>query len=105
MKFVSAATKIELTMTVLKPVIPQILYETLVPIMKPSHADVTLFNDDATEYIRKQLDFTETIYMPKNTAIDMLMYICMYTPKKKKATPEYLVPFLHWAVQQMTEYS
>lgn len=64
---------------------------------------MTLFEDDPTEYIRKQLDFTESIYMPKNTAIDMLLYICMYKPKKAKK-PEYLVPYLQWAVQQMAEY-
>lgn len=103
MKYVSSATKTETTMTVLKPFIPKILYETLIPIMKQSHADVSLFEEDPTEYVRKQLDFTESIYMPKNTAIDMLLYICMYKAKKAK-TPEYLVPFLQWAVQSMQEY-
>jgi hypothetical protein len=66
--------------------------------MMVTHSDVTLFNDDPTEYIRKQMDFTETLYMPKNTAIDLLLYICMYSPAKKskgeKSAPEYLMPFL-----------
>lgn len=53
MKYVSAATKIPCTMQNLKPFIPQILYETLLPIMMVTHADVLLFSDDPTEYIRK----------------------------------------------------
>jgi hypothetical protein len=92
-KYVSASTKIERTMTKLKPLMNQILYETVLPIMMVTHSDVQLFNDDPTEYVRKQLDFTETLYMPKNTAIDLLLYICMYAPTKK-AKPEYLMPFL-----------
>lgn len=63
----------------LKPFIETLLYEVLVsPIMLVTHRDVTLFKDDAIEYVRKQNDFTETLYSPKNTAVDLLMYLCQY---------------------------
>lgn len=71
-KYISAATKIKKTMTVLLPFIENILYETVIPIMMATHRDVTLFNEDPIEYIRKQEDFTETLFMPKNTVIDLL---------------------------------
>jgi len=34
--------------------------------------DKSLFEEDPQEYIRKQLDFTETLYMPKHTLIDLV---------------------------------
>ena len=71
-KYVSTSIKIERTMAKLKPFMDSILYETIVPIMLVTHKDVTLFNEDPIEYIRKQQDFTETLFMPKNTIIDLL---------------------------------
>jgi hypothetical protein len=34
--------------------------------------DISLFQEDPIEYVRKQEDFTETMFMPKNTVIDLL---------------------------------
>ena len=76
-KYVSSATKLERTMSKLKPFIDNILYETVIPIMLPTMKDIALFSEDPIEYIRKQQDFTETLYMPKNTVIDLLQYIVM----------------------------
>lgn len=53
-KYVTSATKLQNTMNILKPFIDNILYETIMPIMLVTHKDVTLFNDDPIEYIRKQ---------------------------------------------------
>jgi hypothetical protein len=104
-KYVTSATKLPRTMEKLKPFIENILYETIMPIMLVTHKDVTLFNDDPIEYIRKQQDFTETLFMPKNTVIDLLQYLCSYisAPKvkgQKKANrkPDFLFPFLGFAV-------
>lgn len=94
-------------MTKLLPFIENILYETVMPIMLVTHKDVMLFDEDPIEYIRKQLDFTETLFMPKNTVIDLLQYICSYisTPKTKgkkvKRKPDYLFPFLNFVVNNM----
>jgi hypothetical protein len=47
----------EKTMDLLRPFVENLLFETVIPIMLISHKDVTLFKDDAIEYIRKQNDF------------------------------------------------
>jgi hypothetical protein len=71
-KFIGAATKIPQTMIKLQPFLENILYETAIPIMMASQRDVNLFHEDPIEYIRKQEDFTETLYMPKNTVIELV---------------------------------
>jgi hypothetical protein len=53
----------------------------------------------------------ETIYMPKITTVDLLQLICQYktvlgNKKKSRATkPDYLVPFLGFASNNMQQYS
>lgn len=105
-KFVSSSIKIPKTMAKLKPFIENIMYETAIPIMMATERDLTLFNDDPIEYIRKQEDFTETLYMPKNTTIDLLQYICMYKSggDSSSVKPDYLFPFLNYAVNNMKNY-
>lgn len=84
-------------MTKLKPFIEKLLTEVIVsPIMLLTHKDVTLFKDDPIEYVRKQNDFTETLFAPKNTAVDLLGYICKYKSAKKAKQPDYLKGFMHF---------
>lgn len=82
-KFVSSCTKIPLAMEKLKPFVENILYETVIPIMLITHKDATLYKDDSIEYIRKQQDFTESIFTPKNAVLDLLTYLCTYKTTKK----------------------
>ena len=77
-----------------------ILYETVIPIMLTTKKDISLFSEDPIEYIRKQVDFTETLYMPQNTVIDLLQFICNYK-SAKKGKSDYLMPFLGYAVNNM----
>ena len=104
-KMVTASCKIERTMNKLKPFMDNVLYETVVPIMLVSHRDMTLFQEDPVEYIRKCEDLMESIYMPKNTCIDLLQYVCQYRSKGKKGKPDYLYPFLGYATNNMTMYN
>jgi hypothetical protein len=69
--------------------------------MMATQRDIQLFNEDPIEYIRKQEDFTETLYMPKNTVIDLVQYICMHK-SDPKGRADYLIPFLNYAVENMT---
>jgi len=71
-KLVSAATKVPLTMSKMLPFMGTILYETAIPLMLVSKRDMALFTDDPIEYIRKQQDFMETIYMPKVTTVELV---------------------------------
>ena len=111
-KFVTAGTTIQQTMDKLKPFIENILYETVIPIMLVTHRDVTLFSEDPIEYIRKQQDFTETLYMPKHTVVDLLIYICSYSSqnadggkRKKGQKPDYLFPFLNYVSENLQQYA
>jgi hypothetical protein len=84
-KYVSSATKLQNTMEKLKPFIENILYETIMPIMLVTHKDVTLFNEDPVEYIRKQYDFTETLFMPKiRSSICLFMYAATAQHQRKR---------------------
>ena len=89
-KYLTSSCKLEVTMQVLKPIIPSLLYDHIIPIMMLSEKDVNLFKDDPIEYIRKQLDFTESLFSAKNTIIDLLVYLCSYRSNKKVKKPDYL---------------
>lgn len=105
-KLVTTASKVKLTMDKMLPFIDNILYETVIPLMLTSNRDQELFEQDPIEYIRKQQDIMETIYMPKNTAIDLLQLLCQYKSKKgKKVKPDYLMPFLSFASNNMQQYA
>lgn len=105
-KLVTSATKVKKTMDRLIPFIDNILYETAIPLMLTSNRDQQLFEEDPIEYIRKQQDIMETIYMPKNTTIDLLQLICQYKTKKGKGQkPDYLMPFLSFASSNMQQYA
>ena len=48
----------------------------------------------------------ETIYMPKITTVDLLQLICQYkSVKGNKKKPDYLVPFLGFASNNMQQYT
>lgn len=104
-KYVSACTKLELTMDKLKPFVENLIYEVVIPIMKVTHKDVVLFRDDPIEYVRKQMDFTETLFAPKNTVVDLLQYLCSYKATKKAKKSEYLHQFLQFCVTNLEQYS
>lgn len=95
-KFVSSSTKLPTTMAMLQPFIEKLLFENIIPIMFITHKDITLFKDDPIEYIRKQNDFTETLFAPKNNIVDLLMYLCQYRSTKKAKRPDYLHKFLQF---------
>lgn len=95
----------EKTMDMLRPFVENLLFETIIPIMLISHKDVTLFKEDSIEYIRKQNDFSETCFAPKNTSVDLMTYLCTYSPKKKgKKKPVYLHKFLEFCVNNLVQY-
>jgi hypothetical protein len=105
-KYVGQATKMPLTMTKLKPFVERLLYEVIItPIMLITHKDVSLFKEDPIEYIRKQNDFTETLFAPKNNSVDLLMYLCKYKSTKKAKQPDYLRGFLQFCAQTLTQYA
>ena len=104
LKFLQSSTKIKQTMLVVKPFIESILYEHIVPIMMVGETDLALFYDDGIEYIRKQQDFSDSFYSPRNVAIDLLKVICSYKSEPKQKTPEYLGGFLKFCSDNLQTY-
>jgi hypothetical protein len=49
-------------MDLLGPKVEKIYKEALIPIMMVTHKDMVLYRDDPIEFVRKQLDFTETLF-------------------------------------------
>lgn len=92
-------------MKVLLPLVPTILYEIVIPTMMVSHKDITLFKEDSIEFIRKQNDFTESLFSPKNTVVDLLISLCSYKSTKKSKRPDFLMPFLEFCVNNLNQYS
>jgi len=43
--------------------------------------------------------------MPKNTVIDLLQHICTHQSGGKKSKPDFLMPFLNYAVTNMQTYA
>ncbi len=70
-----------------------------------THKDISLFKEDPIEYVRKQYDFTETLFAPKNNAVDLLMYFCKYKSGKKSKQPDYLKNFLQFCAVSLTQYA
>lgn len=104
-KYVSASTKLDDTMKMIKPFVENLLYEIIIPIMKVTHKDVTLFREDPIEFVRKQYDFTETMFSPKNCVTDLLQYLASYKSTKKAKKPDYLHGFLKFCVDNLNLYS
>lgn len=105
-KLVSSASKIDVTMAKMVPFVDKIMYEKLVPLMMVTAKDQQLFTDDPIEFIRRQNDIMETVYQPRNSAIDLLQYLCQHKAAGagRKAKPEYLVPFLTFASKNMADF-
>lgn len=70
-------------MNVLKGFAEKILYEHLIPVMFVTQKDMQLFQEDPIEYIRKQFDFTSTLFTPKNAGSDLLTFLTDYKETKK----------------------
>mmetsp|Transcript_42364 Transcript_42364/g.55849 ORF Transcript_42364/g.55849 Transcript_42364/m.55849 type:complete len:774 (-) Transcript_42364:479-2800(-) len=105
-KTVSQAVKVEKTLAKMMPFLENILYETAIPLMLASSRDQQLFADDPVEYIRKQQDIMETIYMPKVNISELVQHICQFkTQKGRKNKPDYLMPFLGFTSNNMQQYA
>lgn len=106
-KFISTATKLEYTMTKLKPFVEQILCDTIVPLFYVTLGDLQTFENDPIEFIRNQYDFTRTMFKPKVQSQDLLGYLCKYSsePKNKKhRKPDYLHKFLEFVIKNLDQY-
>ena len=92
-------------MNVLLPYVDNLLFETIIPIMLIAHRDVIMFKDDPIEFIRKQQDYTETLFAPKNAIVELLIQLCEYKSDKKNKKPDYLNKFLEFCLNNLNQYA
>lgn len=89
----------------IKPYVEQILYENIIPILFVTSRDLMTFENDPAEFIRKQDDYVETMYDPKNQIQNLLENLCTYSSQKKGKKPDYLHKFLEFVVKNLNEYN
>ena len=106
LKLVKESVRIDPLKEKLQPYFETLLYEVVIPLMMMSNRDITQFNDDPIEFIRSIFDFLESIFMPKNTTLELQSTLCKFkSDKKKGAKPDYLIPFLNFAADNMKQYN
>ena len=106
LKLIQQSIKIPQLKDKLIPFVDTILYEIVIPLLLMSNKDIQQFDEDPVEFIRSLFDFLESIFMPKNTTIELLVGICNIKQQKgKKVKPDYLVPFLSFATNNMNQYN
>ena len=65
-----------------------------------------MFHEDPIEFIRKQADLDESMYMPKLTTIELIERICSHKSQKgRRIKPDHLMPFLNFASNNMQQYA
>jgi len=104
LKFIQQATKVQSTMAVLSAYVKDILHSSLIPLMLISQKDATQFQEEPIEYIRKQTDFTDSYYNPKNSALDLMSVLCEIKSEKKQKLPDYLPGFLSFCLENLNQY-
>ncbi|CDW76775.1 UNKNOWN [Stylonychia lemnae] len=104
-KYVQQSSKLPITMTVLYPLVEKVLYDIVIPVMFITQKDIQLFKEDSIEYIRKQNDFTESLFSPKQTVVDLLISLCSYKQNKKSKKPDFLHKFLSFCGNILVQYS
>jgi len=104
LRFVNQATRLATTMSVLKPFVENLLFETVVPIMLVQHKDVVQHREDPVEFIRKQRDVTKTYLNPRETVLELMEALCSYRSNKKVKRPDYLNKFLEFCVSNLAQY-
>ncbi len=80
-KYIQYAVKIPFTMEVLKPYVENILFETVVPIMLLAEKDLEQFENEPSEFIRKQLDWNESLFIAKNSCADLILTLTGFKTK------------------------
>ena len=85
-------------MTLIKPYTEMALNEVLIPLILPTHEEISVFADDPIEMIRLREDETPP-------SVLLLQSLCMYQGGDAKARLCFLFPFLTLIAQNLTTYS
>jgi hypothetical protein len=108
LKFITHLSRTEKTFQCLKPFINEELFETVLQIMFVSHKDANLFEENPIEFERRNLDFSQTIYNPKQVAIEFIGTVCgkyKSAGKTEKDKPDYIVGYLEYTERNLKKYN
>ena len=73
-----------------------------------SHKDANLFEENPIEFERRNLDFSQTIYNPKQVAIEFIGTVCgkyKSAGKTEKDKPDYIVGYLEYTERNLKKYN
>ena len=117
-KFVLTSARMDFTMAMLKPYIPDILHDTILPITFLTQEDMQTFESEPIEYIQSSSDFNETVFRPRNQVSVLLRHLTGYSssslgtldrnmlPKDdaRRTPPDYLHGFVEFVVKNLRDY-
>jgi hypothetical protein len=72
LKYVTYSTKINFMVPVLKQFFNTLLFDVLVPLLYLSERDISLFNEDPIEYIRKNQNFKISFLDNRQSTLDLI---------------------------------
>eukprot|EP00164_Ancoracysta_twista_P006227 GFYU01008639.1.p1 GENE.GFYU01008639.1~~GFYU01008639.1.p1 ORF type:complete len:722 (-),score=314.21 GFYU01008639.1:120-2285(-) len=97
--FIVDTVKYAHTYKLIKPYLNDLMFNVIFPELRLTAKDLDLWEEDDVEYVRKEFDFVEGIFSPKEAAINLLVTLLS---TRKKAT---LNPFLQFAVSKFDQYN
>ena len=106
-KFINHSTRVRYLAMKLQPHMEELLHNYIVPITYLTQEDAELWRDDPVEYVRRQNEFHEAFYLPKNAAIDTIVALCSYKsdPDNASAKPDFLESFLAFCYHNVNQYT
>lgn len=101
LKYLQAAYKNAIMFEHILPFTEKLLKGSIIHIIMLQERDYELFTEDEQEFIRKQQDFQDTLLSPKNTAIDLLQFLCQMRTSQKQKKPAFLHNYLAFLSAQL----
>jgi len=94
--FLNDAIELSSTYKVIKPNLKYILFQSVIPTISFSKADLLLWKEDPHEYIRKSVDMEDDYLSPRTSAMNLLVDLATM----RKEPLELLMPYLAQSLNQ-----
>lgn len=96
--YVDVCIRHSITWLALKPHLAQFNQEIIFPYLWLTDKDMELWQDDPQEYLRKEADFMEEFFNPRNAAMSFLLNLVRYRG------PDHLHQFMNFVVSVLMQY-
>ena len=104
-KYINHSTRVRHLAQLLQPHMEDLLQNYMVPLTFFTKEDEELWQDNPNEFIRRQHEFFDGHYLPKNAAIDTIVSLCSYRSNPKSEKPDLLESFLGFCNFHLQQYS